>query len=70
MTTELTSIISRIVNNIYQKMRIRLTEIFEADLPLSGEIEVFESYFGSNNIRGKRERRSVNKNIIFGLLKR
>lgn len=69
-TAELTGISRPTVNKIYQKIRMRVAEICEAKSPLSGEIEVDESYFGPKRVRGKRGRGAGNKTIVFGLLKR
>ena len=38
--------------------------------PLSGEVEVDESYFGAQRVRGKRGRGASGKTIVFGILKR
>jgi transposase-like protein len=50
--------------------RERMVKICEESSPLSGEIEVDESYFGASRVRGKRGRGSRGKPIVFGLLKR
>ncbi len=34
--------------------RERIVKICEKDSPLSGEVEVDESYFGASRVRGKR----------------
>jgi len=50
--------------------RERIVQICEEDSPLSGEVEVDESYFGASRVRGKRGRGARGKTIVFGLLKR
>ena len=52
------------------KFRERIVMICESDSPLSGEIEVDESYFGARRIKGKRGRGAYGKTTVFGLLKR
>ena len=42
----------------------------EQESPLSGTVEVDESYFGPHRIRGKRGRGAGEKTIVFGVLKR
>jgi transposase len=37
--------------------------------PISGDIEVDESFFGARQVKGKRGRRVSGKTIVFGLLK-
>ena len=69
-TAELTGISVRSVNTIYLKMRARLAEYCEQSSPLQGALEVDESYFGAQRVRGKRGRGAYGKTIVFGLLKR
>jgi transposase len=69
-TAELTGILVRSVNTIYLKMRARLAEYCEQSSPLQGAVEVDESYFGAQRVRGKRGRGAYGKTIVFGLLKR
>jgi transposase-like protein len=38
--------------------------------PISGEIEIDESYFGSKRVKGKRSSGANGKIIVFGLFKR
>ena len=38
--------------------------------PVSGEVEIDESYFGPKRVRGKRGRGASGKTIVFGLFKR
>lgn len=69
-TAELSGISVRSVNNIYLKIRRRLAEHCEQSSPLTGSVEVDESYFGAQRVRGKRGRGAYGKTIVFGLLKR
>ncbi len=69
-TAELTGITVRSVNSIYLKIRRRLAEACEQSSPLQGAVEVDESYFGAQRVRGKRGRGAYGKTIVFGLLKR
>ena len=63
--------VSRVtINRIYLKLRIRLAYLCEQASPLSGEVEVDESYFGAQRVRGKRGRGASGKTIVFGILKR
>jgi len=63
--------VSRIsINKLLLKIRYRLAHLCEQTSPLSGEIEVDESYFGAHRVRGKRGRGASGKTIVFGLLKR
>ncbi len=39
-------------------------------MPVSGEIEVDESYFRARRIKGKRRRGAFGKTAVFGLFKR
>ena len=58
------------VNQYFQHFRRRLAQLWEAESPLRGEVEVDESYFGGRRIRGKRGRGAFKKVPVFGLLKR
>jgi len=58
------------INKYYKAFRERIVLICEENSPLSGEIEVDESYFGARRIKGKRGRGAYGKTIVFGLLKR
>ena len=58
------------LNRIYQKIRLRISEICESESPFDrGEIELDESYFGGKK-KGKRGRGSLNKIPVFGIYKR
>jgi len=69
-TSELTGISRPTVNRIYKKLRERIKDICDHEFPLSGEVEVDESYFGTRRISGKRGRGAYGKRIVFGILER
>ena len=58
------------VNRLLQGIRERIALACEAESPVSGEIEVDESYFGARRVRGLRWRGARGKTIVFGLFKR
>lgn len=60
----------RSTNSIFIKIRHRIAEFCEIESPLQGAVEVDESYFGAQRVRGKRGRGAYGKTIVFGLLKR
>jgi len=66
----LTKLNRNTINRYLMLFRERILKICEEDSPLSGEIEVDESYFGASRVRGKRGRGARGKTIVFGLLKR
>ena len=66
----LTSLNRNTINRYLKLFRQRIVQICQIDSPLSGEIEVDESYFGATRVRGKRGRGARGKTIVFGLLKR
>jgi transposase len=68
---ELTGLNRTTINNIYDKIRIRIYENCEQNSPLGkGSIELDESYFGARRVRGKRGRGAHGKTPVFGMLKR
>jgi transposase len=69
-TAQLTGISIRSVNTIYLKIRQRIAQNCELESPLQGSVEVDESYFGAQRVRGKRGRGAYGKTIVFGVLKR
>ena len=59
------------VNRIFDKIRVRIAELCEAESPFeNGEVELDESYFGARRVRGKRGRGAQGKIPVFGMLKR
>lgn len=71
-SAKLTGVNRRSINEIFLKIRRRITEasLREPVVPLRGEVESDESYFGPHRVRGKRGRGAGGKIIVFGLLKR
>jgi len=66
----LTGLNKNTVHRYMQLLRERIAEECEKESPMSGEIEVDESYFGPKRVRGKRGRGAGKKTPVFGLLKR
>ena len=66
----LTKLNRNTINRYLMLFRERIVNICLETSPLSGEIEVDESYFGATRVRGKRGRGARGKTIVFGLLKR
>lgn len=66
----LTNLNRNTINRYLMLFRERIVQICERSSPLSGEVEVDESYFGASRVRGKRGRGARGKTIVFGLLKR
>lgn len=58
------------VNRYLLEIRKKLAEYCEVDSPFIGDVELDESYFGAQRVRGKRGRGAYGKTIVFGLLKR
>ena len=52
-TAQLSGISIRSVNSIYLKIRQRIAQCCELESPLQGSVEVDESYFGAQRVRGK-----------------
>ncbi len=66
----LTGLNRKTINRILTHLRIVIVLHSEATSPLSGEVEIDESYFGPRRVRGMRGRGAGKKIIVFGLLKR
>lgn len=59
------------INSLLYKIRVRISEICEAESPFeNGEIELDESYFGARRVCGIRGRGARGKTPVFGMLKR
>lgn len=69
-TAELTGLTHKTVNQIYLKIRQRLSEESQRQSPFCGEVEVDESYFGARRVKAKRGRGAGGKTIVFGIYKR
>jgi transposase len=69
--TKLTNLNRNTINKILCLARQRILLISQLQsVPLVGQIEVDESYFGARIVKGKRGRGARGKTIVFGLLKR
>ena len=68
--SKITGLNRNTVNRYARLIRERIAEDSERASPVSGEIEVDESYFGPRRVRGKRGRGAGGKTIVFGLFKR
>jgi len=68
--TELSGVSRPTINQLFMKLRIRIAQVCNASSPLSGEVEVDESYFGARRVRGKKGRGAGGKPIVFGILER
>ena len=66
----LTGLNRNTVNRFLKALRERIAEYCESQSPLSGEVEVDESFFGARRVKGKRGRGAFGKTIVFGLFKR
>jgi len=51
---ELSSVSRPTINQLFMRLRIRIAQVCNASSPLSGEVEVDESYFGARRVCGKR----------------
>jgi transposase len=69
-TASMTGISVRSVNTIYLRLRRRIAAACELESPLEGVLEMDESHFGPQRVRGKVGRGCGGKTIVFGLLKR
>ena len=67
---QLTGLNRNTVNKYLLLVRKRIAEECEMESPISGDIEVDESFFGARRIKRKRGRGASGKTIVFGLLKR
>lgn len=67
---ELTGLNRKTVNRFLLHIRQVIVRYCEQTSPLSGEVEIDESYFGPRRVRGVRGRGAGRKAIVFGLLKR
>jgi transposase-like protein len=66
----LTNLNRNTVNRYLTLIRQSIAQFCEHESPLSGEIELDESYLGSRYVRGKRGRGALGKTIVFGIYKR
>lgn len=68
--SEITNININTINRYLTEFRRKIAIFCEESSPISGEIEVDESYFGARRQKGKRGRGSYGKTIVFGIYKR
>ena len=66
---ELSGLNRNTVNRYLKGIRQRIAQYCEQAFPMSGQIEVDESFFGARR-PGKRGRGAAGKTIVFGLFKR
>ena len=67
---KITSLNRNTVNRYLQAIRDRIALFCKKQSPLSGEVEVDESYFGARRTKGRRGRGAFGKTIVFGIFKR
>lgn len=70
MTASHAGLERKTVNRLFMRFRCRLKDLCEDEDPLTGEVEVDESYFGPRRVRGKRGRGARGKIPVVGLLRR
>lgn len=58
------------INRYLAAFRERIARYCESESPVSGEVEVDESYFGTRRVKGVKGRGARCKTIVFGLFKR
>lgn len=68
--SQLTGLNRNTVNRLLACLRQRMAEACESSSPLSGTIEVDESYFGPRRVKGKAGRGAGKKTPVFGIFKR
>jgi transposase len=66
----LTNLNRNTINRYLMLFRERIVKICEETSPLSGEVEVDESYFGASRVRGKRGRGARGKTMSLVFKKR
>ena len=64
---ELANLNRNSVNRYLLLLRLRLAEVCEQESPFRGVVEVDESYFGPQRVRGKRGRGAGSKTPVFGI---
>lgn len=69
-TTKLSNISRPTINRLFGLFRKRILELTLQSEKMNGTIEIDESYFGTNRIRGKRGRGAGEKIPVLGILKR
>jgi transposase len=70
-SAQLLSLNRNTVQRYYDGLRLRILDLATQEaMPVTGEVEVDESYFGARRVRGKRGRGASGKTPVIGLLKR
>src|SRR4030067_940169 len=67
---KITGLSRNTINRYLRAIRIRLAQFCKTESPLTGEVEVDESYFGARRMKGKRGSGAYGKTIVFGVFKR
>ena len=67
---EVTGLNRNTINRHLTALRERIASFCHEESPVSGEVEVDESYFGARRVKGLRGRGARGKTIVFGLFKR
>lgn len=67
---EITGLNRNTINRHITALRERIASFCQEESPVSGEVEVDESYFGARRVKGLRGRGARGKTIVFGLFKR
>ena len=67
---EVTALNRNTVNRYLRGVRERIAAFCENQTPFAGEIEVDESYFGAQRVKGRRGRGAFGKTAVFGVFKR
>lgn len=67
---EITGLNRNTINRHLTALRERIASFCQEESPVSGEVEVDESYFGARRVKGLRGRGARGKTIVFGLFKR
>ena len=67
---EVTGLNRNTINRHLTALRERIASFCHEESPVSGEVEVDESYFGARRVKGLKGRGARGKTIVFGLFKR
>ena len=67
---ELGGLNRKTVLRLYTLFRERMALLAADECPFAGDVEVDESYFGANRVRGRRGRGAGRKTPVFGILER
>ena len=69
-SAELSGVSRPTINQLFMRLRIRIAQVCNASSPLSGEVEVDESYFGARRVCGKRGAEQAVNRSSSGILER